>query len=102
MARGKFASKVPNVPKNGMTAPTTEQAEQLIRDLLKRHDTDQNGLLDKAEVQRAFDQLGSVFPSYRAYRGIKMADDNGDGVVDMYELEKLVQYVKNQNYNLTN
>ncbi|KAK2660336.1 hypothetical protein Ddye_006869 [Dipteronia dyeriana] len=87
------------VHKGGMPVATTEQQ---IKDLLKRYDTNQNGLLDKAEVQRAFNKLGSLFPSYRAYRGIKIADDNGDGVVDTYELEKLVQYVKKQNYNLAN
>ncbi|KAL5847439.1 hypothetical protein ACOSQ3_010963 [Xanthoceras sorbifolium] len=77
------------------------QTEQLIRALFQRHDTDHNGFLDKAEVEKAFRELGSLLPSYRAYRGIKIADDNGDGFIDIHELQKLVQYAKKQGYTIT-
>ncbi|TXG52387.1 hypothetical protein EZV62_021556 [Acer yangbiense] len=82
---------------------TAPQTEKLIQDLLNRHDADKNGLLDKAEVQRAFDELGSIFPSYRTHRGIKIADEDGDGVINMHnnELEKLVKYIMSKNYDLS-
>ena len=82
---------------------TAPQTEKLVRDLLNRHDRNKNGLLDKAEVKRAFDELGSIFPSYRTRRGIKVADEDGDGVINMHnnELEKLVKYIMSKNYDLS-
>ncbi|KAK2660332.1 hypothetical protein Ddye_006865 [Dipteronia dyeriana] len=81
---------------------TAPQTEKLILDLLNRHDADKNGLLDKAEIQRAFKELNSWLPSYRSYFGIKMADEDGDGVINMNnkELDNLVQYIKKQKYDL--
>ncbi|KAK3231408.1 hypothetical protein Dsin_003289 [Dipteronia sinensis] len=83
------------------TAPPAPQTEKMIRELLKRHDSNNNNRLDKAEVQSAFDELGSKFSFYRRLRGIKIADENGDGVINMYdnELDNLVKYIMSKNYD---
>ncbi|KAL5777810.1 hypothetical protein ACOSP7_010736 [Xanthoceras sorbifolium] len=81
--------------------PTVELSESQIREIFQRHDANKDGCLSKAEIKQAFDELGAVFPSFRAYRGLNHADGgNGDGFVDMNELEDLVKYVKNLGYTV--
>ncbi|KAK3231410.1 hypothetical protein Dsin_003291 [Dipteronia sinensis] len=84
----KYTAKEPKVPQNG----------RKLLEVFKRHDADGDGRLSKAEIKKAFDELGALIPAYRAYRGLNHADGNGDGFVDMNELEDLVQYAENHGY----
>ncbi|KAK3231419.1 hypothetical protein Dsin_003300 [Dipteronia sinensis] len=67
-------------------------------EVFKRHDVDGDGRLSKAEIKKAFGELGAFIPLYRASRGLNHADGNGDGFVDMDELDDLVQYAENHGF----
>lgn len=64
-----------------------------IMSLFKRCDVNNDGKLSWEEVKAGFRRLQSRLPSYRALRAFQMADENGDGYINVEtELEKLVTY----------
>ncbi|KAK2660335.1 hypothetical protein Ddye_006868 [Dipteronia dyeriana] len=77
-----------NVPQNG----------RKLLEVFKRHDADGDDRLSKAEIKKAFGELGSIIPAFRAHCGLNHADSNGDGFVDMNDLEDLVQYAENHGF----
>ncbi|XVE55911.1 hypothetical protein DITRI_Ditri03aG0195000 [Diplodiscus trichospermus] len=64
-----------------------------IMSLFKRCDVNKDGKLSWAEVKTGFRRLQSRFPAFRTQRAFQMADQNGDGYIDVEtELEQLVTY----------
>ncbi|KAL3514515.1 hypothetical protein ACH5RR_027232 [Cinchona calisaya] len=63
--------------------------------------------LDRAELKEAFKRLGAMIPSWRAARGMRQADANGDGYIDEEEMTGLVNYalrhgLRNSNRPISN
>ncbi|KAJ4837408.1 hypothetical protein Tsubulata_049954 [Turnera subulata] len=85
--------------KKGGSVPVTLSKEQL-RNIFMQYDADNNKQLSKEELSKAFEHLGAVFPSFRAKRGLKYADANGDGQIDLKELEDLVNYANDLGYTV--
>ncbi|KAL5777804.1 hypothetical protein ACOSP7_010732 [Xanthoceras sorbifolium] len=85
---------------NPKPGPRRELSEREIREIFERHDANKDGCLSKAEIKQAFDELGALFPGFRANRGLNHADGNGDGFIDMNELKDLVKYAKNLGYTV--
>ncbi|KAL6296272.1 hypothetical protein ACE6H2_004414 [Prunus campanulata] len=84
--------------KPGTNVPYTED---LIMKVFKSHDKNGDGQLSKDELNAAFKELGSKWPSIRASLAKHYADDNRDGFISIEkELSKLVKYVLNLNYTL--
>ncbi|BFG18414.1 hypothetical protein CerSpe_046880 [Prunus speciosa] len=83
---------------DGSNAPCTED---LIMKVFKSHDKNGDGQLSKDELNAAFKELGSKWPSIRASLAKHYADDNRDGFISIEkELSKLVKYVLKLNYTL--
>ncbi|KAL6296269.1 hypothetical protein ACE6H2_004411 [Prunus campanulata] len=75
--------------------------EDLIMKLFKSHDKNGDDQLSKVELNAAFKELGSKWPSIRASLAKHYADDNRDGFISIEkELSKLVKYVLKLNYTL--
>ncbi|WCJ35410.1 hypothetical protein M5689_016667 [Euphorbia peplus] len=78
----------------------------LTEDQLKRffQHCDKNGdnRLSWHELEKAFDQLGSAVPAWRAYIALIRVDKNGDGYINInqQDLEELVKYAFGHNYRL--
>ncbi|XP_025886305.2 calmodulin-like protein 5 [Solanum lycopersicum] len=60
------------------------------------YDSNGDNYLNKEELKKLFQQLGSNAPRWRAARAIHHADKNGDGRIDMstMELDQLVEYAR--------
>ena len=71
------------------TLPPTEDQ---LRQIFKKYDTNNDNLLSREELKKAFNYLGSIIPGIRANRGLHHADANKDGVVDEGEMNELVKY----------
>ncbi|KAK1554850.1 hypothetical protein Q3G72_018305 [Acer saccharum] len=92
MVRIQNNSKVP--------VPLTEQ--QLV-DIFKSLDANGDGVLCQRELKIAFNGWGAWFPgmpTFRANRGISVADANGDGRVDKAEFGDLVKYALSRGYKV--
>ncbi|OAY52688.1 calmodulin-like protein 5 [Manihot esculenta] len=76
-------------------APLTEDQ---VRQIFMKFDLNGDNVLSREEIRQAFNYLGAMFPAQQARQGIKLADSNGDGVVDMSEMEDLVKYAYNLGY----
>lgn len=66
--------------------------EEQLKKIFLQHDKNGDGCLDKNELVQAFKELGAVIPELRAWRGLKNADANGDGIISQDELDHLVRY----------
>lgn len=75
--------------------------EQLIN-IIKMYDSNGDNYLNKEDLKKLFQQLGSNAPRWRAARAIHHADKNGDGRIDMstMELDQLVKYARKHGYTL--
>ncbi|EEF35048.1 conserved hypothetical protein [Ricinus communis] len=73
---------------------TSPLSKHQLREIFKQFDLDGNHVLSKNEMKKAFDNLGSRCPLFRAYFANRYADGNGDGVIDLNnsELDALVDY----------
>ena len=71
------------------TAPLPEDQ---LRKVFKKYDTNNDNLLSKEELKKAFEYLGSIIPGFRANRGLHHADANKDGYVNEGEMDELVKY----------
>ncbi|KDP38361.1 hypothetical protein JCGZ_04286 [Jatropha curcas] len=63
---------------------------------------DQNGdcVLSKEEIHNAFEYLHALFPGFRTHRGIRVADANRDGQIDLNELDDLVKYAVRKGFSV--
>ncbi|XP_057999027.1 uncharacterized protein LOC131177876 [Hevea brasiliensis] len=66
--------------------------EDQLREIFMQLDVNHDNVLSRDEIKKAFDYIGAWFPGYRARDGIRHADANGDGVVDLNELDDLVNH----------
>ncbi|KAJ6400068.1 hypothetical protein OIU84_015677 [Salix udensis] len=64
--------------------------EQLIK-IFRRFDTNEDGLLSKEEVKKAYNVLGKSFPGVRTWWALHVGDENGDGYISQNEFNKLVK-----------
>ncbi|KAJ0085513.1 hypothetical protein Patl1_07284 [Pistacia atlantica] len=68
--------------------------------MLKKHDVNNDGVLCWEEIKAVFNELGALFPWFRANRGLHYADANKDGVIDEDEKKDLVNYIYNLGYKV--
>ena len=74
---------------NNKPLPPTEDQ---LRNIFKKYDTNNDNMLSREELKKAFDYLGSLIPGFRADRGLHHADANKDGYVNEREMDDLVKY----------
>lgn len=74
---------------------TEDQIAGLLKKLI---DENEDGMLSKEELEKAFQELGSKIPSWRASRALCHADTNKDGRISLNEMKDLVAYVHKQKY----
>jgi Ca2+-binding EF-hand superfamily protein len=72
--------------------------EEVLRDILKKYDTNGDGRLSKAELTEAFRYLGSRNPSWRASRSLHHADADGNRFLSEEELSEFVKYARKHGY----
>ncbi|KAL5777800.1 hypothetical protein ACOSP7_010726 [Xanthoceras sorbifolium] len=65
---------------------------------LRGFDTNGDGRLSKEELKNALESLGSSFPTWRSWRALYHADENGDGYISDNELDGLVKYLIKRGY----
>ena len=75
-----------------LTDKTPPLPEDQLRKNFKKYDTNNDNLLSKEELKKAFEYLGSIIPGFRANRGLHHADANKDGYVNEGEMDELVKY----------
>ncbi|EOY14492.1 EF-hand domain - like 10 [Theobroma cacao] len=69
-----------------------------LRKLFLDCDANNDGILTKEEIKKAFHNLGALLPRYRAWEGLKHADANKDGCVSPEELDGLIDYAYKLQY----
>ncbi|KAG8654751.1 hypothetical protein MANES_05G172801v8 [Manihot esculenta] len=74
--------------------------EEQLKKIFMQFDENRDNLLSKDEIKKAFNYLGAMIPEFRASRGIKKADTNGDGMVDLSELNDLISYAFKLGYSV--
>lgn len=74
--------------------------EEQLKGMFWRFDKNQDGHLSKQELKAAFKNLGAIFPGFRADRGLRHADHNGDGYISEDEVDELVKYAIKQGYKV--
>ena len=82
--------------------PPSDTEPQLV-DIFKSLDANGDGVLSQRELKVAFNGWGAWFPgmpTYRANRGISVADANGDGHIDKAEFGDLVKYALSRGYKV--
>nr|AZL94079.1 calmodulin-like protein 39 [Carica papaya] len=79
-------------------SPPKRPTEEDIKAALMKFDSNGDHRLSKEELKKAFSNLGALVPGFRSWRGMKLADDDGDGFVDENELPKLIKYVSSLGY----
>ena len=92
---GVFAGKF--VIKN-TEPPSSRATKQQLRKVFLDCDADDNMVLTKEEVEKAFDRFGSLFPGFRARKALKCADKNRDGRITVEELDDLIEYAYQRRY----
>nr|POF25833.1 putative calcium-binding protein cml10 [Quercus suber] len=78
----------PTVNNKPLPGPTEDQ----LRNIFKKFDTNNDNMLSREELKKAFDYLGSLIPGFRADRSLHHADANKDGYVNEREMDELVKY----------
>ncbi|KAI8514253.1 calmodulin-like 3 [Branchiostoma belcheri] len=63
---------------------------QFVRETFEKHDKDGNGVLDKTELKEAIKSLGMVHDDKTIDLMVKMADKNGDGVIQYEEFVQML------------
>lgn len=74
--------------------------EEQLKRVFKQKDVNSDGVLDKEELKKAFQQLGAVIPVWRVYRALDHVDGNGDGFISDDELEEVVKYSHKVGYSV--
>ncbi|KDP38352.1 hypothetical protein JCGZ_04281 [Jatropha curcas] len=73
-------------------------SEELIKEIIKRCDINHDNIISEEELIKAFDELGSRFPWFRAQKAMACADSNKNGQIDSDELDQVVKYASKQGY----
>ncbi|WCJ35407.1 Calmodulin [Euphorbia peplus] len=74
-------------------------AEEQLKKIFIHFDKNNDKILSKDEIKKAFEFLGSKCAGFRANRGIRQADVNGDGRVNWDELDHLVRFAAKIGYS---
>ncbi|KAJ9189912.1 hypothetical protein P3X46_001160 [Hevea brasiliensis] len=72
--------------------------EDQVRQVFMQFDLNRDNVLSREEIRQAFKYLGAMFPAQKARKALKLADANGDGAIDLSELDDLVKYAYNLGY----
>nr|GMD94581.1 probable calcium-binding protein CML10 [Ipomoea batatas] len=68
---------------HSVTCPCCQPpSEEHLRKLFSNHDANRDASLSKKEIEKAFDELGSTVPGWRARRALRRADSNRNGFID--------------------
>ena len=80
--------------------------KEQIRKILERADRNGDGIYTRDELKKAFNDLGSYWPTWRTQLCLWQVDANGDGQVSGKEIEVLMGYifdrVNNGHYKIKN
>ncbi|XP_074585566.1 putative calcium-binding protein CML18 [Curcuma longa] len=66
-----------------------------FKEWLKRFDADKDGRISRQELRRAIRSIDRRFTGWKAARGIRFADTDGDGFIEDDEVDKLVEFARN-------
>ncbi|KAF7139557.1 hypothetical protein RHSIM_Rhsim07G0229400 [Rhododendron simsii] len=66
---------------------------------VKQFDVDKDGRISRDELKEAIRANRAWFPGWKANRGVKAADVNGDGFIDDSEITALVEFAE-KNFNI--
>ncbi|KAJ0087391.1 hypothetical protein Patl1_07318 [Pistacia atlantica] len=80
--------------------PAPKLTEAQVREILEKHDANNDGVLCWQELNTVFRDLGAWSPWFRANRGLHYADANNDGVINKEEWNDLVKYITDLGYKL--
>ncbi|KDP38358.1 hypothetical protein JCGZ_04283 [Jatropha curcas] len=95
-----FTNQYENFPIHVKCMPSPKiLTENELKRIFMQFDVNRDSVLSKEEIKKAFEYLGAFFPGFRANRGIRYADANGDGQVDLTELDDLVNYAVRLGYS---
>ncbi|KAL6656977.1 hypothetical protein ACP70R_004757 [Stipagrostis hirtigluma subsp. patula] len=67
-----------------------------FKEWLKQFDADRDGRISARELREAIRRRGAWFPNLRAWRAVRRADRDGDGFVNDWEIENLVQFAEDE------
>ncbi|KAG6626586.1 hypothetical protein CIPAW_15G060200 [Carya illinoinensis] len=79
--------------------PVRLDEAQVIK-ILKECDINHDNVYNKQEIKKAFESLGSKWPTIRTYLGLFHADANGDGCISEKEVDTLVKYIVGIGYTV--
>ncbi|KAL6318293.1 hypothetical protein AAG906_039385 [Vitis piasezkii] len=71
-----------------------EMTMQEFKKWLKKYDADKDGRISKDELRDAIRATGGWFTRWKSRKGVRSADVNGDGFIDVHEIENLVEFAK--------
>ncbi|XAR64030.1 hypothetical protein NMG60_11024225 [Bertholletia excelsa] len=74
--------------------------EEQLRKLFMKHDINKDNRLSKEEIKNAFNELGALFPSWRAQRALAYADKDGSGYIEEHEMKDLIRFTLNLGYTV--
>uniref|UniRef100_A0A1D1YDZ7 Putative calcium-binding protein CML23 n=1 Tax=Anthurium amnicola TaxID=1678845 RepID=A0A1D1YDZ7_9ARAE len=85
----------------GTYAPQVTTSREIsmeqFKELLRRVDANNDGLISKGELREALRGLGLHFTRWRARRAMKYADSNGNGHIDGdSEIKALIQVLRDR------
>ncbi|KAL0360822.1 UNVERIFIED_CONTAM: hypothetical protein Sradi_3766700 [Sesamum radiatum] len=81
-----FASRAPS-----------DKVEMSVQEFIKRlmqFDYDKDGKITMEELREAVRANGQWFSTWKAKKGLKLADKNRNGVIDEYEIRNLVEFAE--------
>ncbi|RVW40582.1 hypothetical protein CK203_024695 [Vitis vinifera] len=87
-------------PKDECKCTDIPYTKQQLHEFFKQHDKNGNNLLSKEELKKAFDDLQSRNPGFRAWRAMGKADADGDQHISQQEMEALLDYAVGIKYQI--
>ncbi|KAG6498113.1 hypothetical protein ZIOFF_046022 [Zingiber officinale] len=91
--RSRMAIK--QAPTAAARAVSGEMTVDEFKEWLKRFDADKDGRISRQELRRAIRSIDRRFTGWKAGRGIRFADTDGDGFIEDDEIDKLVEFARN-------